>query len=63
MKCHQIKGYQMSDDYLDGLLVRLRDKGVSVRKTVVGIIKDILSHQPDHPRYSELCLHLLGEIY
>ena len=31
--------------------MRLRDKGVSVRKTVVGIIKDVLLCQPDHPRY------------
>ena len=53
----------MSDDYLDGLIIRLRDKGVSVRKTVVGIIKDILLHQPDHSRYSELCLHLLGTFF
>ena len=33
--------------------------GVSVRKTVVGIMKDILLYQPSHPRYSELCLYLL----
>ena len=55
-----LKGYDISEGpYLDGLVVRLRDKGVSVRKTVVGILKDTLLFQPDHPRYSELCLALL----
>ena len=47
-----LKGYDISaGPYLDGLIVRLRDKGVSVRKTVVGILKDTLLFQPDHPRY------------
>ena len=47
-----LKGYDISEGpYLDGLVVRLRDKGVSVRKTVVGILKDALLFQPDHPRY------------
>ncbi len=45
------QGFDITEGYLDGLLVRLRDKGVSVRKTVVGIIKDVLLCQPDHPRY------------
>ena len=38
------------DGYLSGLLVRLRDKGVSVRKSVVLILRDVLLHQPSHPR-------------
>eukprot|EP01041_Mallomonas_annulata_P001962 gene1962-3810_t len=44
-----MSGYDIGDDYLDGLLVRLRDKGVSVRKAVVNILRDILLHQPTHP--------------
>jgi len=55
-----LKGYDISNDYLNGLLERLVDKGVSVRKAVVGIIRDILLHQPHHPRYTELCLCLIG---
>jgi hypothetical protein len=43
-------GVLVWDDYLNGLLVRLRDKGVSVRKSVVHILRDVLLHQPDHPR-------------
>lgn len=45
--------------YIDGLLVRLRDKGVSVRKTVVNILTSVLFNQPWHPRYSQICLCLL----
>ena len=55
-----LKGYDVSNDYLNGLLDRLLDKGVSVRKAVVAIIRDILLYQPHHPRYTELCLCLLG---
>lgn len=43
------------DRYLNGLLVRLRDKGVSVRKSVAHTLREILLHQPEHPRYTELC--------
>lgn len=49
------KGDSSDDRYLNGLLVRLRDKGVSVRKSVAQILREILLHQPDHPRYTELC--------
>jgi hypothetical protein len=45
--------------YLDGLLVRLRDKGVSVRKTVVNLLMAVLFSQPWHPRYSQICQCLL----
>ena len=44
-----------ADRYLNGLLVRLRDKGVSVRKSVAHTLREILLHQPEHPRYTELC--------
>lgn len=50
---------QYSETYLSALLIRLRDKGVSVRKSVVQILRDILLHQPHHPKYSEICLRLL----
>lgn len=41
------QGFDITEGYLDGLLVRLRDKGVSVRKTVVGILRDVLLYQVD----------------
>jgi hypothetical protein len=109
----QYIGYDKTGDYLNGLIVRIKDKGeymyvcmylyvciyidvyiyvyvciykymhiyvyiciyvyillciyiykyiyigVSVRKTVVNIVKEILLFQPLHERYSELCLYLL----
>lgn len=54
-----LRGYDIDKGYIDGLLVRLKDKGVSVRKSVVAIIRDILLYQPGHKRYAELCLALL----
>ena len=48
-----------TDEYLDGLLLRLRDKGVSVRRAVVMLFRELLLRQLTHPRYAELCLSLL----
>jgi hypothetical protein len=48
-------GSSADSRYLNGLLVRLRDKGVSVRKSVAHTLREILLHQPGHPRYTELC--------
>jgi len=48
-----------ADEYLDGLLLRLRDRGVSVRRAVVLLLRELLLRQLMHPRYSELCLALL----
>ena len=42
------QGFDITEGYLDGLLVRLRDKGVSVRKTVVGILRDVLLYQVEY---------------
>ena len=44
------QGFDITEGYLDGLLVRLRDKGVSVRKTVVGILRDVLLYQVEYTR-------------
>ena len=48
--CHLSQGFDITEGYLDGLLVRLRDKGVSVRKTVVGILRDVLLYQVEYTR-------------
>ena len=37
------------------------DDGISVRKSVVNIFKEILLNQPSHPQYSVLCLLLLKQ--
>jgi hypothetical protein len=54
-----ISPMEIRDGYLSALMIRLRDKGVSVRKSVVQILRVILLHQPHHPKYSEICLRLL----
>ena len=56
------KGFDISTGYIDGLLIRLSDKGLSVRKAVVNIFKDILLENPDHIRYNELCIALLDKM-
>jgi hypothetical protein len=56
------KGFDISAGYIDGLLIRLNDKGLSVRKAVVNIFKDILLENPDHVRYNELCIALLDKM-
>ena len=49
----------MDDWYLEELVYRLRDKGVSVRKTVVNMLKDILLGMPSHPKFAFICKCLL----
>lgn len=36
--------------------------GISVRKSVVLLFKEILLHQPNHPSYTDLCLSLLERV-
>ena len=52
-------GFDISSMYLDGLMFCLNDKGVSVRKSVVNIFREVMLHQPNHPLYSEICRCLL----
>eukprot|EP01034_Spumella_vulgaris_P021271 gene21271-27294_t len=50
------------EDYLEGLKLRLSaDDGISVRKSVVNIFREILLNQPNHPQYITLCLLLLKQ--
>lgn len=55
-----VQGYSnLAAPYLEGLKARLHDEGISVRKSVVLLFKEILLHQPDHTQYTTLCLSLL----
>lgn len=55
-----VKGYErLAQPYLEGLKERLHDEGISVRKSVVLLFKEILLNQPNHPQYTELCMSLL----
>lgn len=52
----------ISIDYLNDLMLRLNDEGISVRKSAVNILRDILSHQPSHPEYISICIALLRKL-
>lgn len=52
----------LSEYYLEDLKFCLHDEGISVRKSVVGLFKDILLSQPDHPQFMRLCLSLLEKL-
>jgi hypothetical protein len=57
-----VRGYaNLSAEYLTGLQERLHDEGISVRKSVVLLFKEILLNQPDHPQYVALCQALLAK--
>lgn len=38
------------------------DEGISVRKAVVNIVKEILLNQPSHEKYTVLCVSLLEKL-
>ncbi|CAM9784024.1 unnamed protein product, partial [Chrysoparadoxa australica] len=48
-------GDDLLERYYNGLMERLVDRGVSVRKAVVRIFRGCLQSQPHHPRRAALC--------
>jgi len=42
--------------------MRLYDEGISVRKSVVTILREVLLNQPSHAQYTELCVSLLQKL-
>eukprot|EP00742_Colponemidia_sp_Colp-10_P010652 GILJ01011719.1.p1 GENE.GILJ01011719.1~~GILJ01011719.1.p1 ORF type:complete len:1804 (-),score=314.35 GILJ01011719.1:286-5187(-) len=48
--------------YHEMILERILDKGTSVRKRVVKILRDIALQQPDHPRMTEICIALVKRV-
>ncbi len=52
------RGYpDLSAEYLEGVQLRLYDEGISVRKSVVNIMKEILLTQPSHDRLHRPYIH------
>lgn len=47
------------EKYYDALMERLVDKGISVRKTMVKIFRDVLLQQPTHHLRTEICRRLV----
>ena len=52
----------LSDKYYEMLLLRILDTGVSVRKRVIKILKDICLGFPDYPRIPDICVKMIRRI-
>ena len=48
--------------YYKIIVFLLQDSGVSVRKRVIKILKDICVLQPDFPKINEICMIILRRI-
>jgi hypothetical protein len=56
-------GYpKYSDLFLEELKPLLLDEGISVRKSSIMLIRDVLQNQPIHPQYIDLCIKLLERL-
>jgi len=50
------------DKYYEMLLLRILDTGVSVRKRVIKILKEICLEFPDYPKIPEICVKMIRRI-
>merc|ERR1719365_327959 len=53
---------ELIDKYYEMLLLRILDTGVSVRKRVIKILKDICLEFPDYPKIPEICVLMIRRI-
>ena len=53
---------EFSDTYFTNIMERLKDKGPSVRKRVIKILKDIISADPEHERIIEIFSEVIKRI-
>ena len=53
---------ELIDKYYEMLLLRILDTGVSVRKRVIKILKDICLGFPDYPKIPEICVKMIRRI-
>ena len=53
---------EFSDCYYAALMERLKDKGPSVRKKVIKILKDIIGSDPNHERIIEIYCEVIKRI-
>ncbi|XP_055932716.1 nipped-B-like protein A, partial [Argiope bruennichi] len=53
---------ELINQYYEMLTERILDTGVSVRKRVIKILKDICLEQPDFPKTSELCVKIIRRV-
>jgi cohesin loading factor subunit SCC2 len=50
------------DQYYDMISPRILDTGVSVRKRVIKILRDICSEFPEHPKIPDICIKMLRRV-
>ncbi|KAL6432109.1 hypothetical protein ACFW04_006676 [Cataglyphis niger] len=53
---------ELIDKYYDMLSTRILDTGVSVRKRVIKILKDICMECPDFPKIPEICVKMIRRV-
>ncbi|KAJ1519897.1 hypothetical protein ONE63_004137 [Megalurothrips usitatus] len=53
---------ELIDTYYEMLSVRILDTGVSVRKRVIKILKDICMECPDFPKIPEICVKMIRRV-
>ncbi|EZA57826.1 Nipped-B-like protein [Ooceraea biroi] len=53
---------ELIDKYYDMLLARILDTGVSVRKRVIKILKDICMECPNFPKIPEICVKMIRRV-
>ena len=53
---------ELIDKYYDILLARILDTGVSVRKRVIKILKDICVEFPDYEKIPEICVKMIRRV-
>lgn len=53
---------ELINQYYEMLTDRILDTGVSVRKRVIKILKDICLEQPDFPKTSEICVKIIRRV-
>ncbi|XP_046841675.1 nipped-B-like protein isoform X2 [Xenia sp. Carnegie-2017] len=53
---------ELTHQYYDMIMERILDTGVSVRKRVIKILKDICIAQPDFPKITDICMKMICRI-
>ncbi|XP_013793614.1 nipped-B-like protein A [Limulus polyphemus] len=53
---------ELTHKYYDMLTDRILDTGVSVRKRVIKILKDVCLEQPDFPKIPEICVKMIRRV-
>ncbi|XP_051497585.1 nipped-B-like protein isoform X3 [Apus apus] len=53
---------QLAEQYYDMLIERILDTGISVRKRVIKILRDICIEQPSFPKITEMCVKMIRRV-